>query len=233
MDADFLFAVSWRWLIKTRPGQKLVVFHDSILPRYRGFAPLVAALVNGDSRLGVTALLASSEYDSGPIIARETIGIKYPLKIDDAIEMLTPLYRRLALKVMGRVLRTKLTGKRQDESRATYSLWRDDADYFIDWNRSAPDIRRFVHAVGFPYLGAATIAAGRVHRILDCTPVGDVRVENRTPGKVIFQREGRPVVVCGKGLLRIDEMVDTRRGRPALPLKKFRTRFFRPSDFCG
>jgi len=230
-NASCLFAVSWRWLLPTRPAQQLIVFHDSLLPRYRGFAPLVSALINGDDQLGATALLASpEEYDRGPVIAQESIAVKYPLKIVSAIEAITPCYQELALTVARQLQTGGLTCREQDESRATYSLWRDNQDYFVDWTRDASWIERFVDAVGFPYLGAATAARGKTYRILDCAALPDVTIENRSPGKVIFVQNGKPVIVCGHGLLAVHRMVDADTGASALPLTRFRTRFATPAS---
>ncbi|TNZ67601.1 formyltransferase family protein, partial [Vibrio parahaemolyticus] len=56
---SYVLAVSWRWMIRDVEDNKLIVFHDSILPRYRGFAPLVNSLINGEHEIGVTALFGS------------------------------------------------------------------------------------------------------------------------------------------------------------------------------
>lgn len=224
----YLFAVSWRWLIHTQPSQQLIVFHDSILPRYRGFAPLVSALINGEPRIGVTALLASAEYDRGAMLAQRSVPITYPQKVATAIEALTPCYQHLAIEVGTMILKQSLVGQPQDESLATYSLWRDDHDYFIDWTWDAERIRRFVDAVGFPYLGAATVASGVIYRILECSATADVPIENRTPGKVIFVHDKVPVIVCGRGLLRVHKMIEQQSRTDALPLKQFRTCFHSP-----
>jgi methionyl-tRNA formyltransferase len=226
--APCLFAISWRWLIHTAPSQQLIVFHDSILPRYRGFAPLVSALVNGDRRLGVTALVASAEYDRGPIVAQSTVPISYPLKLAQAIDAVNGCYRKLAVEVGGKLLQGGLKSRAQVEARATYSLWRDEHDYFVDWSWDAARLRRFVDAVGFPFLGAATAAHGKVYRVIEASALPDVKVENRTPGKVIFIRDGQPVVVCGKGLLQIHQLIDAESRQDALPLKSFRTCFHTP-----
>ena len=55
---EYVFAISWRWLIK-HPVERLIVFHDSPLPRYRGFAPLVNMLVNGEKEIGVERAVAA------------------------------------------------------------------------------------------------------------------------------------------------------------------------------
>ncbi|BFU46430.1 methionyl-tRNA formyltransferase [Krasilnikovia sp. MM14-A1004] len=224
---EFAIAVGWRWLIPARPGTTLVVFHDSLLPRYRGFNPLVTALIEGDAEAGVTALLATSEYDRGDILGQVAVPLPRPIRIADAIDLVAGGCARLAADLGARIAAgQRLSGVPQDEGRASYSLWRDDADYEMDWSVPAARLRDFVYAVGPPYAGAATRLNGLPVRVWDVAVEPDVVVANRVPGKVIFLRDGRPTVVCGSGLLRIDVM--TRADDPAtscLPLTRFRTRF--------
>lgn len=222
IEADYVFAISWRWLIKT--DKKLIVFHDSILPKYRGFAPLVNALINKEPYVGATALFASEEYDKGDVIVQEKILVNHPIKIKDAIEMITPLYFNLVKSISNTILRNeKIQSEKQNELMASYSLWRDDEDYFINWNDNAVDIQRFVDAVGFPYKGACTFVNNRLVRIIDVSLVDDLIVENRHVGKVIFMKDNKPIVVCGKGLLCIESMEDEFGN--VFILNKFRTRF--------
>src|SRR5690606_1065439 len=102
----------------------------------------------------------------------------------------------------------KITGIPQEENQATYSLWRDEADYIIDWKRDSLYIKRFIDSVGFPYKGAATFVEDKLVRILEATAIDDLTIENRTPGKVLLLRDGKPIVVCGEGLLLLDHVVD-------------------------
>jgi methionyl-tRNA formyltransferase len=221
---EVCFAVGWRWLI--RGAERLIVIHDSILPRYRGFAPLVSCLINGETTIGATALFASDNYDEGDVVAQGAIEVTYPLTVATAIELVSSVYVRLARELVERLIRGEaLVGRSQDNSQATYSLWRDEDDYRIDWARSASWIRRFVDAVGHPYKGASAIADARLVRILQVEERVDVQVEHRVPGKVIFVDEGVPSVVCGEGLLKIVQLVDDQTGAALLPIKKFRTRF--------
>lgn len=220
----YAVAISWRWLI-TLDAARLIVFHDSILPRYRGFNPLPTALINGDTEIGVTALYATEEYDRGAIIAQSTSRISYPMRIKEAIEIITKNYQDLAIQVGDTIAKgIEPYATPQNEADASYSLWRDEEDYFLDWSAAASYIKRFVDAVGYPYHGAAAIMGGKNVRILDATVIDDVHVANRTPGKVIFMRDSKPVVVCGQGLLKIDTIVDDA-GRSLLPLHGFRIRF--------
>lgn len=113
----------------------------------------------------------------------------------------------------------------QDESKASYSLWRNEDDYQIDWSLSAETISRSIDALGFPYRGASAWDGDQKCRILEAEEVDDVLLENRVPGRVIFMEEGCPVVVCGKGLIKLKKMVDDTSGEDLLPLKRFRTHF--------
>lgn len=223
--SDYSMAVSWRWILNLHKS-RLIVFHDSILPKYRGFNPLVSYLINGENEIGVTALFASNEYDTGEIISQARSEIAYPIKIAEAIETISRQYGILAKEIAADILHAReISSAAQNESEATYSLWRDEQDYRIDWNRSANEIRRFIDAVGFPYSGASTLFDGEAARILQAEELEDVRIENRQPGKIIFIRDDFPIVVCGTGLIRIESLADDKTGESLLPVKKFRARF--------
>ena len=216
-------AVAWRWLIAD--AGTLIVLHDSLLPRYRGFAPLVSCLLNGEPEIGVTALFASDDYDQGPVLAQAARPVHYPIRIAEAISLTVECYLELLTRLWPSLQAGHLPpATPQREADATYSLWRDEHDYRIDWHRDSGYLRRFIDALGAPYRGASTLLGGRLHRVLAAEPEADVKIENRTPGKVIFMRAGQPVVVCGTGLLRLTAL-RTDDGAEALPLPQFRSRF--------
>lgn len=219
----YKFAIGWRWMI--RDADKLIVLHDSPLPRYRGFAPLVNMLINGERQLGVTALLASEEYDRGDILLQQTVAIDYPIKIKEAINRIAPLYENLVIDVSSRIFAGEpLSATPQDESKATYSLWRDELDYVIDWHEEAAVIQRKVDALGNPYAGARTTLNNQPVILDEVVEMPDVTIENRNPGKVIFMESGCPVVVCGKGLIKIIQ-ASYSDGTSIIPLRQFRSRF--------
>lgn len=221
----YAIAISWRWIINIKPSV-LIVFHDSLLPRYRGFNPLVTALINGDEKIGVSAILATKEFDRGNILAQSCIDIEYPMKIESAIDLICSNYRALANKIIDIIKDgTELAGCPQNDEDASYSLWRDDDDYNINWSLHSAEIKRFIDAVGFPYKGAMTIVNGRKVRVLDSDLIADVNIEQRCPGKVIFIADSKPVVVCGEGLLKINELIDEQTKESVLPLSNFRVRF--------
>lgn len=225
VDSEYSIAIGWRWMIDADNGSKLIILHDSLLPRYRGFAPLVNMLINHEPKIGVTALFANGEFDRGDIIAQKSLEVHYPIRIQDAIKLVSGLYVELVIDIMNMIhSRKAIAATTQDESEASYSLWRNDDDYAIDWNRDSEYIQQFVYSVGYPYKGACSIFEGITYRILDCELEEDVRVENRCPGKLLFIRDGFPIIVCGKGMLKITKLV-TDDGESCLPMKKYRVWF--------
>lgn len=224
IESCICFAVGWRWIIQNVP--RLVVLHDSILPKYRGFSPLVNMLINGESKIGVTALIASESYDEGDILAQAEAVVDYPIKIKDAIKLISPLYAEVIFEVCELYIKeTTLVGKLQDHSLATYSIWRDNEDYKLSWSDDAKKLVRACDALGYPFSGALIQTCDEKYRLLSATEICDVFVEDRAAhlGKVIFYRDGKPVVVCGKGLLRLDVILDMNGN--ICSLNKFRTRF--------
>lgn len=226
-DYDLFLAVGWRWIIRNIPQKKLIIFHDSLLPKYRGFAPLVNALINKEKTTGVTALLGAQEYDRGNILLQRRLDIIYPTNIEREIQRISVVYADLAVELLEKLNNKTIcaSGYAQDEKKATYSLWRDEEDYRIDWHDDANNIVHFINCVNHPYKGASAILNGSIVRIKSARTRVDIKIENRTPGKVIFVESDLPVVVCGKGLL---DLADVRNecGESMLPLKCFRSRFY-------
>ena len=221
--AVYAIAISWRWLISLEET-KLIVIHDSLLPKMRGFAPLVTALMNKETKIGATAIFGTEQFDKGPIIAQISRTIEYPIKIEKATKVISEVYIELVQNILDSLKDNKtLTAVPQNENLATYSVWRDDEDYLIDWNNSAEDIQTKVNATGFPYKGASSFVNGELIRILDVSIVPDLTIENRDCGKVLYAEDGKPIVVCGTGLLKIERAL-FENGDSGLPLKNFRTR---------
>ena len=221
--SDYAIAISWRWFIPNK-NSKLIVLHDSLLPRYRGFSPLVNMLCNKEKEIGVTAIFASDEYDKGDIIAQSSTKISYPIKVSCAIDLVSKNYVDLVLKIFSTLLEGgEIIAMQQDEEVASYSLWRDASDYTIDWRRDSEDVLNFINAVSSPYEGAVTYMNGRCKvRILDAELEADVKIENRDVGKVIFFKGKYPVIVCGSGLIKLLKVVDDKTREDLLPLKRHR-----------
>lgn len=218
----YSLAVGWRWLIPEI--KNLIVIHDSLLPRYRGFSPLVNMLINKEKFLGATAIFANSKMDEGDIIMQKSVEIQYPIKIQSAIEVVAKIYEQLVRKILEEILAGKLLKSYpQDENYASYSIWRDKKDYRIDWEMDAEDVERFINSVGFPYSGAYSLTEdGQKIKIFDAK-VLEVRSEIKGAGKLLmYDNFERPVILCGNNALVLSDF-QSEDGEKYI-FKKFRTR---------
>lgn len=214
---DFAFVAGWQFLIRG-DLKKLAVFHDSLLPKYRGFAPTVSALIQGETQLGVTLIRPVAGMDEGPIFKQERIDIHYPMKIEAAYKLLGEAY----VKIGWQMINGLSIPYEQDHSLATYSIWRDEEDYQIDWSWDANKISRFIDALGPPYDSARTWCDGIELKILEVEVLPDVNFIERVPGKM-WAINPAPVVVTGLGLITILRALDMNGSEYAF--KKLRTRF--------
>jgi methionyl-tRNA formyltransferase len=206
-DAALVFVAGWQWMLP-QIDDRFVIFHDSLLPQYRGFNPSVTALITGERILGVTAFRPDVQADAGPIYGQERIEIEYPITIREVYTRVGRAYAALAQGIVDRAMVGKLASRPQSHAQASYSLWRDDDDYEIDWNQLADRIERFVHAVGWPYLGARTTLGGRLIRVTRVRLAQDIFLPLRQPGKIWSRHDEGPIVVCGSGTLQILEALE-------------------------
>lgn len=221
-NVNLNIAIGWRWLLPLEIP--LIILHDSILPKYRGFNPLVTALINGDKEIGVTALYGTKEFDKGDIIAQRIFTIQYPIKIERLIDLIAKEYAFLFKTVIEKYNDSVvIKAVPQDEDKATFSLWRDEEDYRIDWAQDSILIKRMIDSLGFPYKGASTTVDNTIVRIFDSEVFEDVNISNRTPGKVLFKNDDAYIIVCGKGLLKVSCFFSDSGER--IEFNKFRIRF--------
>mgnify|MGYP001296040603 CR=1 FL=1 len=216
--------VGWRRIVKW--GGQSIVLHDSLLPSYSGFAPLVSAIKNKETSTGVTAFWAVDDYDRGDIISQLKLQISYPIKIQSLIEQISPLYVKIACSILDKLKRNiQISASPQDESKRTFSVWLDEEDYHINWDVSAEEILRKIDASGYPYLGAFSLCDNKKYRILSAVEIEDVCIENRTPGKVFAIRDNMPVVICKSGLLHCQEIIDDQSRTNVYSWRSLRVRF--------
>lgn len=203
---DAIFIAGWQYLIEAPAGVPTVVLHDSLLPDLRGFAPTVTALILGRTMLGVSAILPGKEADTGDLLAQHAIEVTHPIRIVDALQALEPAYEGCIRDVLHLVGRGPLSGTPQDEASATYSVWRDEEDYWIDFGLSAEQVLRTILALDDPYPGARAVVEGRQVTVHGAQIEPDLDFPIRQPGKIWKLTPTGPVVVCGLGMIRLTDI---------------------------
>lgn len=207
---DVVFCLGWRTLI---PMEVLecaplggVAVHDSLLPRLRGFAPTNWGLVLGHDCLGATLFQLTHAMDAGDIYFQEAIAPESSESYESIQEKIAAVSVRLFDQFLDASRSGTSTGRKQDESKATYTCARAPADGEINWQDSSEHIDRLVRALGPPAPGAFSYFRGAHMTIAEAHRVENPRnYEGRIPGRIIDrdQISGTVDVLCGEGVLRI------------------------------
>ena len=162
---DLILVIGWTRLLGPAllqlPRLGCVGFHASLLPRYRGRAPVNWAIINGEKETGNTMFFLDKGVDTGDIIAQRRI----PIAVDDSC---ATLYRKVADSAIG-MLRENLPLLKQgraprvaqDHARATVMPQRRPEDGLIDWGKSSRQLYDWVRALTHPYPGAFSHLEGR------------------------------------------------------------------------
>jgi len=214
--ADLLWITDYRYLV---PRAVLALaplgainLHPSLLPRYRGRAPINWAILEGERRLGLTAHFVDEGVDSGDVIVQRSFELGLDQDVGDALAALYPLYTAVTREVLSAFRSGCVPRRAQDHSDATTFPARRPEDGLIDWSKPAPRVRDLVRAVARPYPGAFTSAAGRRLNVWRaCTAPGEPAAP---PGTVVATTEAGALVRCGAGLLVVSE-IEWDGGEPA------------------
>ena len=201
---QLVFLVGWQWLIREEI-KNLVVFHDSLLPRYRGFTPTVTALINGEKEIGISAIKPVKAVDAGPIYGQFSWKVEYPIKLNVALEKQAEGMGKLAIELGEKKVNGDLSLTPQNEEDATYAIWRTPEDGEVNWNQSSEYICRFIDSVGSPYTGALSYYDGKQIIIDDASVYPEMKFEIRQVGKIFQLADSKPLIICGKGMIRINQ----------------------------
>lgn len=196
------------------PGRGCINVHASLLPRWRGAAPIQAALLNGDRETGVCLMQLEEGLDTGPVFARRIVQIGARETAGELHDRLAALGGELLAEHLDAILDGAIPAQAQPDEGATYARRINKADARIDWNRSAVELDRQVRAyLGWPV--ADTLVDGRQLRIWRAEPVPGAAAA--PPGQVIGVDAVGVLVQTGDGILRLLEVQTAGKARtPAL-----------------
>jgi len=197
------------------PPRGCLNVHASLLPRWRGAAPIQRALLAGDTQTGITIMQMDEGLDTGAILLQEPVAIA----ADDTAGMLHDKLAALGARLIVRALEGPPAPQPQDASRATYAARIIKADAEIDWRRPVQDIERQVRAFD-PAPGAHTSLDGAALKIWRARTGPAIAA---APGTVCAADAGGIVVACGTDTLRILEL--QRAGGKRLPVQAFLSGF--------
>ena len=204
-EPDVIVVNSWyTWMppeLYTMPTHGTLNLHDSLLPKFTGFSPVLWALISGADEFGLTVHRMDEQLDTGDILVQHSL----PIGPDTTGTELVLAGMELIPGAVHEALAALASGtaqwRPQDKAARTYFHKRSDRDSRMDWNQQAPDLERFVRALSAPYPRAFSHYRGERIEVLESS-VSAARYGG-TPGRVIVQ-EGGGVVVCGPDAYRGD-----------------------------
>jgi methionyl-tRNA formyltransferase len=204
LRADLMVVVAYGLILPPAvlelPGLGCVNVHASLLPRWRGAAPIQRAIYAGDTETGVSLMQMEEGLDSGPVLATA----RCPITADDTGSRLHDRLAQLGADLLGDNLaalgQAALQPQAQDERLVTYASKLEKSEALIDWNRSATRIALQVRAFN-SWPVAETRYQGRQLRIWEALPL-DVESEAE-PGQVVSAERAGIDVACGSGCLRL------------------------------
>lgn len=211
-DADVAVVAAYGRLlppaILAAPRRGCLNIHASLLPRWRGAAPIQRAILAGDAETGVTVMQMDAGLDTGPILLAERMSIGSRATAPELHDALAAMGGRLIVEALAT---DELNPRPQPNEGATYAARLERDEGRVDWNEDAVLIERRIRAFT-PWPGVWCEHAGRRLRLLEASVV-DL---SGSPGTVI----GRPLTVaCGAGAIRIERI--QRAGGAAMPADAF------------
>jgi methionyl-tRNA formyltransferase len=166
--SDIIVVIAFRILPKEIfTTAKIASFniHGSLLPKYRGAAPINWAVINGEKSSGLTSFILQEKVDTGNILIKREVKLYDGITAGELYDMLMPVAADLSIETIKLLISGNYKALPQDDTIATPAPKIFKQDCIINWNNAAIDIRNLIHGLS-PYPGAFTIMNGKKFKIL-------------------------------------------------------------------
>jgi methionyl-tRNA formyltransferase len=183
------------------PTRGCLNVHASVLPRWRGAAPIQAAILAGDASTGISLMAMTAGLDCGPVFHIDKIDIGADETAGELHDRLAALGGTALVAHLDTILAGELTPTEQDEALSSYAPKIEKKDAAIDWSLSATELAQRVRAYN-PFPGAFFFANGTRIKVWRAAAV-----DGAAPAGTVLQSDrGGVVIACGSGALRLDEL---------------------------
>ncbi len=202
------------------PAYGCVNVHASLLPAYRGAAPIQRAVLNGEKESGVTIMQMDKGLDTGDILTQESLLLAPDETADSLYDKVARIGARLLTQTLPRLAAGQITPVRQDDSKSTYAAMLDASMGEIDWTQPAEAIDRLVRGLNSWPCAHTTLKGKRV-KVWACRPLDPDAEDSGAgePGSVLRLDRRGPVIATGSGSLLLTELQPE--GKKRMPADAF------------
>jgi len=183
------------------PAHGCINVHASLLPKYRGAAPINKAIIDGETETGITTMYMDVGLDTGDMLVKKTLAIGPEETAGELHDRLASLGRETMEETLRQLCAGTLQREVQDDEQSTYASMMKKEDGRIDWNRSAQEIHNHVRGLD-PWPGAYTTINGELLKLAETSP----EAAEGLAGSVIAADKNGVCVACGSGSLRIQQL---------------------------
>lgn len=189
--------------------------HASLLPRWRGAAPIQRALLAGDKETGITIMQMDEGLDTGPMLLKSVCPIQPQDTAGSLHDKLAALGAQAIVTALQRLQSGELVGETQDEAQACYAAKLGKAEAQLNWIQCASEVERAIRGYN-PYPGAWTVLRGQVIKIWRARVHSGIQ---SAPGRIVHVGRDQLWVACGEGGLALEVL--QRPNAKALPVEQF------------
>jgi len=188
INPDIYVVVAYKILpesILSIPNRGAVNLHASLLPKYRGAAPINHAILNGDSEIGLSTFLIQKKVDTGDLLLQQSIQIDNSITTGEALSKLSLIGAKLIIKTLTALAENNIKPLKQDSKKATYAPKIDIEDCKINWSKTADSIHNQIRAFS-PKPGAFTFYENKRVKLFGSKLLRNTRSTSLVPGKIEY-----------------------------------------------
>lgn len=194
------------------PKYGCVNVHGSLLPEYRGAAPMQRAIIDGKKTTGITTMLMAAGLDTGDMLLKSEIEIGENDNFEVIHDRLADCGAKLLMETVEKIEKGEIVPEKQDDSLATYAAKIEKSDCLLDFSRPARELHNLIRGLSPIPLSFTHTPDGKLLKVVESRVIDDEKMTDKPCGTVISV--GNDIkVACGKGVLSFVTVVPEGKGR--------------------